>query len=199
MVVMRSCCCCSPRTGSLLIAALYMLFTGLVLLGLGLLLAYFNKSLVPLLDTIVRDGPANDLITSNVTSETSSATATRNVIIASIVLNSLYFLLCLLLFIGAVKESWRILMVWTIAEFVRQLLFFTAFVFLVWCFSIFVSNKQMDYGTSILLSVLMLIVIALAFYFWLAVIAATQGYRERERHISPKEIKLAYPHSDLCL
>lgn len=74
MPVMRSCCCCSPRTGSLLIAALYMLFTGLVLLGLGLLLAYFNKSLIPFLASIVRDEPANDLITSNVTSETPSAT-----------------------------------------------------------------------------------------------------------------------------
>uniref|UniRef100_A0A0N8EIC1 Uncharacterized protein n=1 Tax=Daphnia magna TaxID=35525 RepID=A0A0N8EIC1_9CRUS len=40
---------------------------------------------------------------------------------------------------------------------------------------------------------------ALAFYFWLAVIAATQGYRERERYVSPKEIKLAYPHSDMSL
>ncbi|KZS14039.1 Uncharacterized protein APZ42_020675 [Daphnia magna] len=176
-----------------------MLFTGLVLLGLGLLLAYFNKSLIPFLASIVRDEPANDLITSNVTSETPSATAMRNVIMASIVLNSLYFLLCLLLFIGAVKESWRILMLWTIAEFFRQLLFFTAFVFLVWCCSILVSKKQMDYGTSILLCVLMLIVIALAFYFWLAVIAATQGYRERERYVSPKEIKLAYPHSDMSL
>ena len=92
--------------------------------------------------------------------------ATRNVIIASIVLNCLYFAFCLLLFVGGVKvnlclllyyeweemhywfpnlqECSRYLIPWIIAELIRHLLFLAAFFFLAWCFSVLVNKREID-------------------------------------------------------
>ncbi|EFX74131.1 hypothetical protein DAPPUDRAFT_324624 [Daphnia pulex] len=200
MIVMRSCCCCSPRTGCLLIAVLYMLFTGLLLLGLGLILAHFNNSVKPVVVVIMQDVPADGAASSGVATATEfSITTMRNIIIVSIILNCLYFALCLLLFVGGVKECSCYLIPWIVAEFIRQLLFLAAFVFLAWCFSILVKKREIDYGTLLLVCVLMLVVIAITFYFWLAIVAAMQEYRAREKQVSPEEVKHAFPLSDISL
>ena len=39
---------------------------------------------------------------------------------------------------------------------------------------------------------------AITFYFWLAIVAALQEYRAREK-VSPEEIKHPFPLSDLSL
>ena len=94
---------------------------------------------------------------------------------------------------------------WLVAEFFRQLIFFAAFVFMSWFTSVLIFKTQTD-GTTFLLilltfisrccsffaasvlalfCLLMLMFIALTFYFWLAVVSAAQEFREKNQSISP--------------
>ena len=89
--------------------------------------------------------------------------ATKNALIASIILKSFYFLLCLLLCVGGVKVSTHqelsfyahlkfvyyqecsvYLLPWLVADFIRQILYFVAFVFLSSRLSVIVKKKQME-------------------------------------------------------
>ena len=199
---MRSCCCCSSKTGTCIIAVVYMVtefmstkFFEYFRFNMDCtscsLLSYLSdwefrmpittctlyRSCKPLMKWLLiqplqlwTSYSTVNIVGAKMFKHSNWAypiilipTAVKSILVGALIFKGVFFIVCLLLFVGACKEAAGYLMPWIIIEFIRQLLFFAAFVAVSWFISLLVQADEVNSTVLPLFCILLILIICKKF------------------------------------